>query len=64
MNDNHPAGHGPTRAVTVADVLALPVLAAGQPQVVTGVPHLDRPVGWVHITELTERPSSRAANSS
>ncbi|MDF3144720.1 MULTISPECIES: PucR family transcriptional regulator ligand-binding domain-containing protein [unclassified Streptomyces] len=57
MNDNHPAGHGPTRALTVADVLALPVLAAGQPQVVTGVPHLDRPVRWVHITELTDPAS-------
>lgn len=57
MNDNHPAGHGPTRALTVADVLALPVLAAGQPQVATGVPHLDRPVKWVHITELTDPAS-------
>lgn len=57
MNDNHPAGHGPTRAVTVADVLALPVLAAGQPQVVTGALRLDRPVGWVHITELTDPAS-------
>ncbi len=57
MNDSHPAGHGPTRALTVADVLALPVLAAGQPQVVTGVPHLERPVGWVHITELTDPAS-------
>lgn len=57
MNDDHPGGHGPTRALTVADVLALPVLAAGQPQVVTGVPHLDRPVRWVHITELTDPAS-------
>ncbi|MFE2214479.1 PucR family transcriptional regulator [Streptomyces canus] len=57
MNDNHPAGHGPTRALTVADVLTLPVLAAGQPQVVTGVAHLERPVGWVHITELTDPAS-------
>ena len=57
MNDNHPAGHGPTRALTVADVLALPVLASGQPQVVTGVPLLDRPVRWVHITELTDPAS-------
>ncbi|MFD9139013.1 PucR family transcriptional regulator [Streptomyces bottropensis] len=57
MNDNHPAGHGPTRALTVADVLALPVLAAGQPQVVTGVAHLEQPVGWVHITELTDPAS-------
>ncbi|WP_037682356.1 PucR family transcriptional regulator ligand-binding domain-containing protein [Streptomyces griseus] len=57
MNDNHPAGQGSTRPLTVADVLALPVLAAGRPQVVTGVPHLDRPVRWVHITELTDPAS-------
>ncbi|WNM32790.1 PucR family transcriptional regulator [Streptomyces sp. Li-HN-5-11] len=40
--------------LTVADVLALPVLSAGQPQVVTGVDRLDRPVRWVHMTELTD----------
>ncbi|WP_343240017.1 PucR family transcriptional regulator ligand-binding domain-containing protein [Streptomyces sp. SID12488] len=57
MNDTHPAGNGPPGVLTVADVLALPVLADGQPQVVTGVPHLDRPVGWVHITELTDPAS-------
>ncbi|KUL32214.1 PucR family transcriptional regulator [Streptomyces regalis] len=57
MNDSNPAGQGATRPVTVADVLALPVLAAGRPQVVTGVPHLDRPVRWVHITELTDPAS-------
>jgi purine catabolism regulator len=45
------------RVPTVADVLALPVLAAGQPQVVTGVTRLDRPVRWVHITELTDPAS-------
>lgn len=57
MNDSNPAVQGPTRPLTVADVLALPVLAAGQPQVVTGVHHLDRPVRWVHITELTDPAS-------
>ncbi|MET9830323.1 PucR family transcriptional regulator ligand-binding domain-containing protein [Streptomyces sp. NPDC006385] len=60
MNENHPEdrdGTAPGRALTVADVLALPVLAAGQPQVVTGVAHLDRPVRWVHITELTDPAS-------
>ena len=46
-----------SRPLTVADALALPVLAAGQPQVVTGVAHLDRPVRWVHITELTDPAS-------
>jgi purine catabolism regulator len=45
------------RPVTVADVLALPVLATGQPQVVTGGAHLDRLVRWVHITELTDPAS-------
>ncbi|TLS42381.1 PucR family transcriptional regulator [Streptomyces montanus] len=43
--------------LTVADVLVLPVLAAGQPQVVTGESRLDRPVRWVHITELTDPAS-------
>ncbi|WP_030147042.1 MULTISPECIES: PucR family transcriptional regulator [unclassified Streptomyces] len=51
--DSAPAG----RAPTVADVLALPVLAAGQPQVITGLDRLDRPVRWVHITELTDPAS-------
>ncbi|KOU59321.1 PucR family transcriptional regulator [Streptomyces sp. MMG1533] len=45
------------RPLTVSDVLALPVLAAGQPQVVTGALLLDRPVRWVHITELTDPAS-------
>ncbi|MFC5637967.1 PucR family transcriptional regulator [Streptomyces bullii] len=67
MNDDQPTARPPHsddrdapasgRAPTVADVLALPVLAAGQPQVVTGVTHLDRPVRWVHITELTDPAS-------
>ncbi|HEX3791368.1 MAG TPA: PucR family transcriptional regulator ligand-binding domain-containing protein [Pseudonocardiaceae bacterium] len=43
-----------TEPITVADVLALPVLAAGQPKVVTGQSQLGRVVGWVHITELTD----------
>lgn len=45
------------RPPTLADVLALPVLADGQPQVVTGTDRLDRPVRWVHITELTDPAS-------
>ncbi|GAA2276939.1 PucR family transcriptional regulator ligand-binding domain-containing protein [Streptomyces hawaiiensis] len=53
--DRGPAPAG--RAPTLADVLALPVLAAGQPQVVTGLDRLDRPVRWVHITELTDPAS-------
>lgn len=67
VNDNHPTDR-PTavddrdaapagRAPTVADILALPVLSAGRPEVVTGVAHLDRPVRWVHITELTDPAS-------
>lgn len=43
--------------LTVADVLALPVLVAGLPHVVTGESELDRPVRWVHITELTDPAS-------
>ncbi|MGN9815424.1 PucR family transcriptional regulator [Streptomyces sp. SD11] len=48
-----PAG----RALTVTDILALPVLAAGQPEVVAGAARLGRPVRWVHITELTDPAS-------
>ncbi|MFF5369456.1 PucR family transcriptional regulator [Streptomyces sp. NPDC013187] len=60
--NQHPPTPGPDpapagRAPTLADVLALPVLAAGQPQVVTGLDRLDRPVRWVHITELTDPAS-------
>ncbi|MFJ2907655.1 PucR family transcriptional regulator [Streptomyces sp. NPDC091279] len=67
MNEHHPAPRpgvpdeqdtgAAGRALTVADVLALPVLAAGQPRVVTGGGCLDRPVRWVHITELTDPAS-------
>ncbi|MFD5264905.1 PucR family transcriptional regulator [Streptomyces sp. NPDC058335] len=67
MNENHPTmrppdtdareSTTPARPLTVADVLALPVLTAGQPQVVTGVTQLARPVRWVHITELTDPAS-------
>lgn len=43
--------------LTVADVLALPVLASGRPEVVAGHHGLDRLVRWVHITELTDPAS-------
>lgn len=51
--DRDAAGH----PLTVADVLALPVMSAGQPQIVTGIDRLDRQVRWVHITELTDPAS-------
>ncbi|CAJ1581367.1 PucR family transcriptional regulator [[Mycobacterium] wendilense] len=38
---------------TVAEVLALPVLQAGAPEVVSDGP-LDRPVRWVHVSELAD----------
>jgi purine catabolism regulator len=43
--------------LTVADVLALPVMAVGLPHVVAGVDALDRQVRWVHVTELTDPAS-------
>ncbi|TDC42591.1 PucR family transcriptional regulator [Micromonospora sp. KC213] len=43
--------------LTVADVLRLPVLAAGQPTVVCGHDRLSRAVRWVHVTELTDPAS-------
>ena len=51
--DTNAAGH----PLTVADALALPVISAGQPQIITGIDRLDRQVRWVHITELTDPAS-------
>lgn len=39
---------------TVREVLALPVLAAGRPRVVGGDARLDRPVRWVHTSEVAD----------
>src|SRR5262249_24330268 len=47
----------PTRSLTIADVLRLPVLVAGLPEVVSGERHLARPVRWVHVTELLDPAS-------
>ncbi|BAC74872.1 PucR family transcriptional regulator [Streptomyces avermitilis] len=64
MSEPHPAAPPPPaderaagRPLTVAGALALPVLAAGQPTVVTGESQLGRPVRWVHVTELTDPAS-------
>ncbi|AWW41075.1 PucR family transcriptional regulator [Streptomyces cadmiisoli] len=62
MRENRRRADGPVDGglcgpLTVADVLALPVLAAGRPEVVTGAARLDRQVRWVHITELTDPAS-------
>ncbi|MFG3250041.1 PucR family transcriptional regulator [Streptomyces sp. NPDC048187] len=56
MSENRQPGPS-GRAPTVADVLALPVVAGGGPRVVVGEEHVDRPVRWVHITELTDPAS-------
>jgi purine catabolism regulator len=42
--------------VTLADVLALDVLQRTRPEVVVGAELLDRPVRWVHTSELAEAP--------
>ncbi len=39
---------------TVAEVLALDAVRAGNPRVVAGAAGLDRRVRWVHVTELTD----------
>ena len=42
---------------TVREILALPVLQAGQPEVVCGADRqevLDRPVRWVHVSDLPD----------
>ncbi|WP_327144900.1 PucR family transcriptional regulator [Nocardia sp. NBC_01327] len=39
--------------LSVADVLAIPVVRAGHPEIVGGG-SLDRPVRWVHVSELSD----------
>lgn len=50
-------GREPVRAVTIADVLELPVITAGQPEVLAGEARLSRAVRWVHVTELLDPAS-------
>jgi purine catabolism regulator len=42
---------------TLADVLALPALAAGRPHVVAASDRLDTPVRWAHVAEIPEIPA-------
>ncbi len=39
---------------TVADVLAMPAVRAGEPDVVGGAQGLSRPVRWVHVGEVSD----------
>ncbi len=41
-------------ALSVADVLQLPALRGGEPEVVAGTRGLHRPVRWVHIAEVAD----------
>jgi purine catabolism regulator len=40
--------------LSLQEILALPELAAGRPQVVAGAAHLARPVRWVHVAEIAD----------
>lgn len=40
--------------LTVAEVLQMPTVRSAEPVVLAGVDHLDRPVHWVHPTELAD----------
>ena len=44
-----PAGRASAHRLTVRDVLDLPPLTAGLPEVLAGHSRLDRPVRWVHV---------------
>src|SRR3712207_8434899 len=41
-------------ALSVRQVLALERVLAGEPEVVAGASHLDRPVRWVHVAEAAD----------
>jgi hypothetical protein len=64
--DRHPSGcHGHAERPdtllrvsalpTLSDVLALPVVRRGAPEVVAGADLLDRPVRWAHVAEIADR---------
>ena len=40
--------------LTLAEVLALPVVRSADPLVLAAADRLDRPVEWVHVTELAD----------
>ncbi len=44
----------PEPALSVRQVLALERVLAGEPEVVAGAGHLDRPVRWVHVAEAAD----------
>ncbi|MFB8243978.1 PucR family transcriptional regulator [Streptomyces sp. NPDC055952] len=44
----------PEPALSVRQVLALERVLAGEPEVVAGASHLDRPVRWVHVAEAAD----------
>ncbi|MFK4146477.1 PucR family transcriptional regulator [Streptomyces sp. NPDC004065] len=46
--------HAPESVLSVRRVLALERVLAGQPEVVAGAGHLDRPVRWVHVAEAAD----------
>ncbi len=39
---------------TIRSILAGPAVQAGQPEVLSGSTRLDRPVRWVHVSEVRE----------
>jgi PucR family transcriptional regulator, purine catabolism regulatory protein len=43
---------GPPREILLADVLAMPVVRRGLPEVLVGARRLDRSVKWAHVIEL------------
>ncbi|MGC5040820.1 PucR family transcriptional regulator [Streptomyces sp. DT190] len=44
----------PEPALSVRQVLSLERVLAGEPEVVAGASHLDRPVRWVHVAEAAD----------
>ncbi|WP_439956945.1 PucR family transcriptional regulator [Nocardia miyunensis] len=42
---------------TVAEILDMPVIRAGEPRVIGGAQGLDRPVRWVHVSETVDLAS-------
>ncbi|WP_306187955.1 PucR family transcriptional regulator [Streptomyces sp. MK5] len=55
VSDRPPApSNSPEPPLSVRQVLALERVLAGEPEVVAGAGHLDRPVRWVHVAEAAD----------
>ena len=58
MGQESAMAEGAMHVITVEDVLAIPQIQAGSPEVISGRSFLQNPVRWVHVAEATDIASA------